>query len=189
MDVRTTTLDGVLIITPKRFGDARGWFSETYQQSRYRDAGVPVGFVQDNMSLSRDIHTVRGLHFQRPSFVQAKLVQAVRGRLLDVAVDLRPGSPTYGQHVAVELDAESGRQLFIPGGFAHGFCTLEPDTQVLYKCSAPYAPAADGGVLWHDPDLAIDWPVGPDRAVVSDKDRGLPRLTDLGLIDWQDGTR
>ncbi len=184
MDIKTTDLGGVLLLTPRRFGDCRGWFAETYAERRYRDAGVGVGFVQDNVSLSEALHTVRGLHFQRPPFIQAKLVQVLRGRVLDVVVDLREGSPTHGRHLAVELDAATGTQLFVPGGFAHGFCTLEPGTLVHYKCSAPYAPAQEGGLLWHDPALGIPWPVGPEGATVSDRDKVWPTFRDLGQVRW-----
>jgi len=180
MDVQTTAIPGVLLITPKRYADERGWFTELYEADRYRRAGVDAGFIQDNRSLSRPVHTIRGLHFQRPPFAQAKLVQALRGSILDVAVDIRAGSPTFGRHVAAVLTAESGAQLYVPAGFAHGFCTLEPDTEVLYKVSAPYSREHDGGILWHDPALGIEWPAGPDRAIVSDKDRMLPRLAELG---------
>ncbi|MFC7335521.1 dTDP-4-dehydrorhamnose 3,5-epimerase [Rhodocista pekingensis] len=189
MQVETTPIDGVLLITPRRFFDDRGYFAELYQEERYRAAGVEVRFMQDNKSLSRPVYTVRGLHFQRPPVAQAKLVQVLRGSIVDVAVDIRHGSPTFGRHVAVTLSAEAGNQLYVPAGFAHGFCTLEPDTEVHYKVSAPYSREHDGGIHWADPALGIEWPAGPDRAVVSDKDRVLPRLADLGpLFHYEGGT-
>jgi dTDP-4-dehydrorhamnose 3,5-epimerase len=165
------------LIRPKRFADARGWFSEVFNARRYAELGVDAAFVQDNHSMSREAGVVRGLHFQAPPHAQAKLVRCVAGRLYDVAVDVRAGSPTYGRWVGEELSAENGLQLFVPVGFAHGFMTLEPDTQVQYKTSDFYAPAAEGGVLWNDPALALPW---PDLApILSDKDLLLPRLADL----------
>lgn len=172
-------IPGVIRVTPRPFEDARGRFMETYQADRYRAGGIPAVFVQDNQSLSRRRGTVRGLHFQAPPMAQAKLVRCLRGAVLDVAVDLRAGSPTYGQHCAVELRAETGDQLFVPAGFAHGFCTLEDETEVHYKCSAPYAPDLEGGVYWADPALGIDWPVATEAAILSEKDRALPMLADV----------
>jgi dTDP-4-dehydrorhamnose 3,5-epimerase len=170
MQVDKTDLPGVLILTPRRFGDARGWFSEVWNRKTLADAGIELDFVQDNHSYSRDIGTVRGLHFQSRPHAQAKLVRCGRGRVFDVAVDIRNGSPTYGRWTGVELSAENGRQLFIPEGFLHGFVTREPDSEVLYKCTGFYAPECDGAVRFDDPDIAIDWGLGPDRAVLSDKD-------------------
>lgn len=169
----------VVLIRPQRFGDARGYFSETYAKPAFDAAGIDLTFVQDNESLSRPVGVVRGLHFQTPPFSQAKLVRVVRGAVFDVAVDLRRGSPSYGKWVTATLTAEKGEQLLIPHGFAHGFCTLEPDTLVTYKVDAPYSRASDAGILWSDPDLAIDWPVETAAAVLSDKDRVLPRLKDF----------
>lgn len=177
--IETTALDGVVILRTPRFADARGWFMETWSDLRWRDALDGAVFVQDNQSLSIHRHTVRGLHFQRAPFAQAKLVRVVRGSILDVAVDIRPGSPTFGHHVAVELSAATADQLFVPVGFAHGFMTLEPETEVAYKVSAPYAPQAEGGIVWHDPALAIPWPAGPDGVHVSQKDALLPPLSGL----------
>ncbi|GGK55313.1 dTDP-4-dehydrorhamnose 3,5-epimerase [Salinarimonas ramus] len=174
-----TGLSGVLIVTPKRHGDARGFFSETWKRSAFREAGLAIDFVQDNHSLSAEAGTLRGLHFQSAPFAQTKLVRVPRGRVLDVAVDLRRSSPTYGRHVAVELSAANWRQLLVPVGFAHGFVTLEPDTEVVYKVDAEYAPAHDHGLAFDDPDLRIDWPFPADRLVLSDKDRRHPRLRDL----------
>ena len=168
-----------LLVTVDRFGDDRGYFSETYNAEAFRQAGLDREFIQDNQSLSAPRGTVRGLHFQSPPFAQGKLLRVLKGALLDVAVDIRVGSPTFGRHVAVELDAATPSQIFIPEGFAHGFCTLQDNTEVLYKVTAPYAPANDHGVLWNDPDLEIPWPVDTDAAVLSDKDTRHPRLIDL----------
>ena len=161
----------VRLIRPKRFGDSRGWFSEVYSEKTFNQLGINDHFVQDNHSLSRPIGTLRGLHYQTPPFGQAKLVRCVRGRIFDVAVDIRHGSPTYGKWVGAELSADEGEQLYIPIGFAHGFLTLEADSEVCYKVSAIYSPANDGGILWNDPDIAIAWPLSPDRApILSGKD-------------------
>jgi len=165
---------------PRRFEAARGFFCETFNERAFaQQAGIRCRFVQDNQSLSRRIGTVRGLHFQTQPFAQDKLVRVGRGRILDVAVDIRRDSPNFRRHVAVELSAANGRQLFIPAGFAHGFCTLEEDTEVLYKASAFYSPQHDAGILWCDPELAIPWPVASGEAVLSDSDRGRPLLADL----------
>jgi len=164
----------VKVLTPRRFGDNRGWFTESWSRR-----ALDVDFCQDNMSLSAPRGTVRGLHFQKPPHAQAKLVSVLRGRILDVAVDIRVGSPTFGSHVAIELSADEGNQLFVPRGFAHGFCTLEPDTMVMYKVDSFYAPDADEGLFWADPALGIDWPVPPDAAELSPKDQKLPRLADI----------
>ncbi|UVF22031.1 dTDP-4-dehydrorhamnose 3,5-epimerase [Microvirga terrae] len=179
MKVEPTVLPDVRVVSPQRIGDRRGFFSETYNRQRFTDAGIDVEFVQDNHSLSASAGTVRGLHFQSVPFAQAKLVRVVRGRILDVVVDIRRSSPTFGKHIAVELSAENGLQLFVPIGFAHGFCTLEPDTEIVYKVSAYYSSAHDHGMRWNDPSLGIDWPVAPADAVLSDKDRGQPLLADL----------
>jgi dTDP-4-dehydrorhamnose 3,5-epimerase len=166
----------VVRIVPKRFEDARGWFSETYRQDRFGAAGVDATFVQDNQSFSRAAGTLRGIHFQRPPQAQAKLVRCLRGRIWDVAVDLRAGSPTFGQWVAAELTAAGGEQLYVPAGFGHGFLTLEEDCEVAYKTSAYYAPDCDAGLAWNDPALAIDWPLEAGWPHLSDKDRQLPGL-------------
>ncbi len=179
LTVEPTAIGDVKILTPKRFGDDRGFFSEVFNQQRFAEAGITVQFVQDNHSLSAKPGTIRGLHFQTAPFAQAKLVRVVRGRMLDVAVDLRRSSPTYGRHVAVELSAESWRQVFVPIGFAHGFCTLEPNTEVIYKASNYYSAAHDLGIAWDDPSLAIHWPVAGGQAILSDKDRRHPRLPEL----------
>lgn len=179
MQIEETTLPGVVIITPKRFGDDRGYFSETYNLKALSDLGISTPFVQDNQSLSRQVGTVRGLHFQRPPHAQAKLVRVLQGRILDVAVDVRKGSPHYGKWVGVELSAEDGRQLLIPAGFLHGFVTREPDTLVFYKCSDYYAPECDGAVRFNDSDIGIDWGISQDDAVLSAKDAAAPAFADF----------
>ena len=179
MLVQDTPLAGVKIVTPKKFGDHRGFFSEVYNEATWRAAGFDIRFVQDNHSLSAEAGTIRGLHFQIAPHAQAKLVRAVRGRILDVAVDLRRSSPTFGRHFATELSADNWAQLFLPVGFAHGFCTLTENAEVIYKVSELYSPAYDRGLAWDDPDLAIAWPVVAQSAVLSDKDRRWPRLRDL----------
>lgn len=172
------TGDVVLLRTP-RYGDERGWFSETWSRARFHAAGIDCDFVQDNHSRSEPAGVIRGLHFQRPPYAQAKLVRCVRGAILDVVVDLRAGSPTFGQHHAVELSAQSGDQLFVPPSFAHGFVTLQPGTEVAYKVTAAYAPAHEAGLAWDDPDLNIAWPVAAAEAVLAERDRHWPRLRDL----------
>lgn len=179
MQVIETAIPGVLRITPPRFADARGFFSETWSAARLAGAGVETAFVQDNHSYSAAAGTVRGLHYQRPPHVQGKLVRVARGAIRDVAVDVRAGSPTYGRWVAEELSAENGAQLWIPRGFLHGFVTLVPDTEVLYKVDAPYAPDCDGAIRFDDPDLAVDWGLAPGAAVLSDKDAAAPSFRDF----------
>lgn len=172
-------LAGVLLVVPRRFGDERGYLVETYRADAFRALGIEADFVQDNQSLSARAGTVRGLHFQTPPAAQAKLVRAIRGAVFDVAVDLRRGSPSFGRWCAATLTAAGGEQLFIPRGFAHGFCTLEPDTEVAYKIDGYYAPDCDAGVLWNDPEIGIAWPVEPAEATLSEKDRKLPRLREI----------
>lgn len=179
LSVEETAIPAVKIITPKKFGDHRGFFSETWSRKAFADAGISLDFVQDNQSLSAPVGTLRGLHFQSPPFAQDKLVRVTRGRILDVAVDIRTSSPSFGRHVAVELSAENWRQLLVPVGFAHGFVTLEPDTEVLYKVTAPYAPANDHGLAFDDPALGIDWRLPLSELTLSDKDRKHPRLAEL----------
>ena len=169
----------VLLITPKRHGDARGWFSETWSRRAFEASGLSHDFVQDNQAFSARPGTVRGLHFQAAPAAQAKLVRVLKGAIYDVAVDIRAGSRTFGQWVAATLTAEGGEQLLVPRGFAHGYCTIEPDTELFYKVDGPYAPETEGGICWNDPDLAIDWPVTAAAAILSDKDQVLPRLKDL----------
>ncbi len=178
MKVERLAIPEVILLTPPRFADARGFFSETFNARRFAEAGVDATFVQDNQSLSAARGTVRGLHCQIAPSVQGKLVRCVRGAIWDVAVDIRHGSPTFGQHAAAVLSAENWSQLWVPGGFLHGFCTLEPDTEVIYKVTADYDRAAERGVIWNDPALALPWPVAEADAVLSDKDTVLPRLAD-----------
>ena len=176
MTVTPARLPGVLVLEPRRFGDARGFFQETYHAGRYAEAGVGDVFVQDNLSRSAR-GTVRGLHYQAPPHAQAKLVSVLDGEVYDVVVDLRPGSPTFGEWAAETLSADNGRQLFVPAGFAHGFAVTSETALLAYKCSAFYAPAAEGTIRWDDPDLAIDWPVPSAR--VSDRDRAAPPWADV----------
>lgn len=171
-------LPELLLITPKRHGDARGWFGETWSRPAFAAAGVTAGFVQDNQAFSARRGTIRGLHFQTAPHAQAKLVRVLKGAIWDVAVDIRPGSPTFGRWGAATLTAEGGEQLFVPRGFAHGYCTIADDTELFYKVDAPYAPDREGGVLWNDPDLALPWPLDGEP-LLSDKDQTLPRLRDL----------
>jgi dTDP-4-dehydrorhamnose 3,5-epimerase len=175
MQIETTPLPGLLILTPKRFGDARGFFCESWNRRRLAGHGIELDFVQDNQSLSQAPNTVRGLHFQAPPHAQDKLVRCGRGRLYDVAVDVRKGSPTYGRWFGLELSAENGRQLLIPAGFLHGFATREPATEILYKCTDYYAPDCDGAVRWDDAQLGIDWGL-TGAPVLSDKDAAAPSL-------------
>lgn len=174
----TLALPGVRLLTPERHRDRRGFFSETYNRKALSGAGVQIDFLQDNHSLSSEPGTVRGLHFQAPPFAQDKLVRVVRGSIFDVAVDLRRSSPTYGRHVGVVISAETWSQILVPIGFAHGFATLEPGTEVIYKVSNYFAPAYEMGIAWNDRALGIQWPVQETTAIVSEKDRNLPRLCD-----------
>ena len=179
LSVEATAIPAVKIITPRKHGDHRGFFSEVYKQSDMAQAGIDLVFVQDNHSRSAPVGTLRGLHFQSAPFAQDKLVRVTKGRILDVAVDLRASSPSFGQHVAVELSAENWKQLLVPVGFAHGFVTLEPDTEVLYKVTALYGPHNDHGLAFDDPALGIDWRMPLEALTLSDKDRKHPRLADL----------
>lgn len=173
-------MPNVQLITPRRHGDARGWFTETYNRQTFAALGIACTFVQDNHSLSASKFTLRGLHFQTPPRAQDKLVRCIRGRIFDVAVDVRKGSPTYGRWVGAELSAANGNQLFIPIGFAHGFVTLEADCEVTYKCSDTYSPAHDGGIRWDDPAIDIDWPIPPNIIPeLSTRDRVQPLLSDF----------
>jgi dTDP-4-dehydrorhamnose 3,5-epimerase len=182
MQVESTEIEDVKVITPSRREDARGFFSEVYNRSVLAEAGVDLVFVQDNHSWSAEVGTIRGLHFQAPPFAQDKLVRVARGRILDIAVDLRRSSPTFGRHVKVELSAANWRQLLVPIGFAHGFVTLEPDTEVLYKVTNYYSATHDRALALDDPALDLDWGLVPQAALLSDKDRRHPRLTDLSPI-------
>ena len=179
MEVASLEIDAVKIVRPRRFSDVRGYFVETWHKSRFAEHGIDADFVQDNASFSRLPRTIRGLHFQRPPAAQAKLVRVVSGAVLDVAVDLRRGSSSFGRYVSAILTAEGGEQLFVPIGFAHGFCTLEPDTEVAYKVSDFYSPEHDRGVIWNDPEIAVDWPLGGNPPVLSEKDSRLPRLSEI----------
>ena len=171
-----TRLPQVRTYTPVRYSDSRGWFSESFSAAALAAANLPFDWVQDNHSYSAHRGTVRGLHYQSPPYAQDKLVRCTRGAILDVAVDFRDGSPTFGQWVSVELTAEVGNQLFVPKGFLHGFATLQDDTEVQYKCTAPYSRDHDGGVRWDDPTIGIDWQLNGCEPILSDKDRGAPTL-------------
>ena len=177
MESGTIMISPVVKISTRRFVDSRGWFSETYSEARLAEMGIDVRFVQDNHSMSTQAGTVRGIHFQGPPHVQAKLVQCLKGSIMDYAVDLRCGSPTYGQWASALLSAENGDQLYIPAGFGHAFMTLVDDVEVAYKVSAPYAPSSEGGVKWNDASIAIDWPLDQIDARLSAKDAMLPTLT------------
>ena len=175
MEIQTTPIDGVWLLTPRVFSDPRGFFTETFQRERFAAAGLPSDFVQDNLSFS-SCKTLRGLHFQNPQ-ARAKLVQVIQGEIFDVAVDIRLGSPTFGQWFGIKLSSANNRQMLIAAGLAHGFCVTSETAHVLYKCTDFYAPEAEGGVLWSDPDIGIDWPV--ENPLLSEKDRQYPRLKDL----------
>lgn len=179
MQVEQTPIPGLLIVTPRRITDSRGFFSESWNRQRALAAGIDIDFVQDNHSISHQVGTVRGLHFQAPPHAQAKLVRCGRGRLFDVAVDIRRGSPTFGRWFGIELSHENGRQLLIPAGFLHGFVTREPDTEIIYKCSDYYAADCDRAVRFDDPQIAIDWGIEPASALLSAKDAAAPCLADI----------
>lgn len=183
MEVITTSIPGVVIIEPRIFRDGRGYFFESYSQREFDEKVAPIRFVQDNESRSA-YGVVRGLHFQRPPMAQSKLVRVIEGAVLDVAVDLRKDSPTFGQHVAVELTAENHRQLFLPRGMAHGFAVLSPSATFQYKCDNFYSPADEGAIAWDDPELAIDWRIPADKVILSEKDRAHQtlRMTDPDLL-------
>lgn len=184
MNIIKTEIPGVVIIEPRIFGDSRGYFFESFSERDFSSGVKEVKFVQDNESRSC-YGVIRGLHFQKPPHAQSKLVRVVKGRVLDVAVDVRKGSPTFGKHVAVELTEDNHRQFFIPRGFAHGFAVLSEEAVFQYKCDNYYAPQSEGAIAWNDPDLGIDWGVPADEAVLSEKDMGHPRLKDaLWLFDY-----
>jgi len=179
MYVEETDIPDVKIVTPRVHGDARGFFSEVYNQAQLADAGISIGFVQDNHSFSADKGVLRGLHFQRPPHAQDKLVRVIQGSIWDVAVDLRADSPTFGEYVAVELSRDNWRQLLVPVGFAHGFVTLAPNTEVIYKVSSHYAPDQDDGIDFADSELAIPWPLPTESLMLSDKDRRQPSFAEF----------
>jgi dTDP-4-dehydrorhamnose 3,5-epimerase len=179
MQVIKTEIADVRILKPIRHVDPRGFFSEVFKENVLREHGIDIRFVQDNHSLSASKGVVRGLHFQIPPFAQVKLLRVTVGSIFDVAVDIRWGSPSYGRHVAAVLNASNGKQILIPEGFAHGYCTLEPDTEIIYKVNAYYSPEHDRGLLWSDPALGIAWPVSSDQALLSDRDRKHPVLASL----------
>jgi dTDP-4-dehydrorhamnose 3,5-epimerase len=176
MEICPTDIPDIRLLRPDRHGDSRGFFSETWSRARFAAAGIDLDFVQDNVAGSAQAGTLRGLHYQIAPHAQAKLVSCPRGAIYDVAVDLRRGSVSFGRHVAVVISAAAWNQILVPAGFAHGYCTLEPDTVVTYKVTAPYAPAAERGLRWNDPVLGIDWPVAPDEVVLSERDRAHPLL-------------
>jgi dTDP-4-dehydrorhamnose 3,5-epimerase len=178
LDVVDTAIAGVRLLQPRKLEDQRGFFSEVYHEARFRDHGLPTAWTQDNHALSRRRGTVRGMHYQIEPAAQTKLIRVTRGAIYDVVVDIRRRSPTFGRHVATELSAAAWNQLLVPAGLAHGYCTLEPDTEVLYKVDAPYSPDHERGFRWNDPDLAIDWPIAAADAIVSDKDAALPLMAD-----------
>lgn len=181
MNVICTLIKGVFIIEPRVFNDPRGYFFESYNQKVFDEKIGPIRFVQDNES-SSSYGVLRGLHFQKPPFAQSKLVRVISGKVIDVAVDIRAGSPTYGQHVTVELSGENHRQFFIPRGFAHGFVVLSETALFQYKCDNFYAPQSEGAIAWNDPDLAIDWRIPADRILLSEKDRHHPLLKDMEQV-------
>jgi dTDP-4-dehydrorhamnose 3,5-epimerase len=186
MDFNTFDIAGPLLVVPKRHGDERGFFSETFRSDVFRNHAGGVTFLQDNHSVSAARGTIRGLHYQKAPRAQGKLVRVTRGAILDVAVDIREGSPTFGQHISAELSAANWAQLWIPPGFLHGLCTLTDDTEVLYKVTDYYSPEHDAGVMWNDPDLGIAWPIEEAEATVSAKDRVAPRLSDIGVqFTWE----
>lgn len=179
MEITELEIPDVKIIKPKKFGDHRGFFSETYNERALAEAGIILDFVQDNHSLSTERGVIRGLHFQTLPFAQDKLVRVVRGAIFDVAVDLRRNSPTFGKHVSTIISASEWNQILVPIGFAHGFCTLEPDTEVIYKVTNYYSPEHDKGLLWSDSELSIQWPIPANEAVLSDRDKKQPRFSEL----------
>lgn len=179
ISIRATDIPDVRIIDMKRFGDNRGWFAETYNRAEWAAAGIDVDFIMDAQSYSAVAGTLRGMHFQRSPKTQTKLVRASRGAVFDVAVDIRLGSPWYGRWVGAELSAANGLALLIPRGFAHGFVTLEPDTELLYRMDSYYAPEYEAGIAWNDPDLGIFWPIAPGGVVIAERDRDFPRLAEM----------
>lgn len=187
MIVTRLAISEVIVIEPRRFGDSRGFFSETYNRELFAGAGITCEFVQDNQSLSEHAGTIRALHYQTPPRAQDKLVRVVKGSILDVAVDIRQGSPTFGQYVSAEISEANWRQIFVPKGFAHGFVTLEPGTEVCYKVSDYYSPDHERGIRFDDPDIGIDWGLDPASATLSERDRNHPALADRSELFRYDG--
>ena len=182
MEILETDIPDVKIIRPKKFGDHRGFFSETYNKKILAEYGIDLDFVQDNHSLSVEKGVIRGLHYQTPPYAQDKLVRVVRGSILDVAVDIRKDSPTYGKHIKAIISANDWNQILVPIGFAHGFCTLEPDTEVIYKVTNYYSPENDAGIYWNDEELGIEWPIPEEHAILSDKDKRQPKFSQIKLV-------
>ncbi|MAZ03381.1 MAG: dTDP-4-dehydrorhamnose 3,5-epimerase [Sneathiella sp.] len=187
MQIEATEIADVKILTPKKFGDERGFFSEVWNARTLEELGLVMDFVQDNHAANAQAGVLRGLHYQLDPKAQGKLVRVTRGSMIDVAVDIRAGSPTFGCHVAAELSADNWRQIWVPPGFAHGYCTLEPDTEIVYKVTDYYSPEHDCGIFWNDPALKINWPVSADKAILSEKDKILPLLKDqTRLFDFKE---
>lgn len=182
MEILETDIPDVKIIRPKKFGDHRGFFSETYNKKILAEYGIDLDFVQDNHSLSVEKGVIRGLHYQTPPYAQDKLVRVIRGSILDVAVDIRKDSPTYGKHIKAIISANDWNQILVPIGFAHGFCTLEPDTEVIYKVTNYYSPENDAGIYWNDEELGIEWPIPEEHAILSDKDKRQPKFSQIKLV-------
>jgi dTDP-4-dehydrorhamnose 3,5-epimerase len=179
MQLKTFDISGPVLILPKKLGDSRGYFMEAFKDVWFRENVSDIGFVQDNQSLSAQMGTVRGLHYQEAPMGQGKLVRCLKGAIFDVAVDVRPGSSTFGKWIGETLTAEGAEQLWVPEGFLHGFCTIRPDTEVFYKVTNPYSPAHDRGIAWNDPDIGVEWPISASDAILSDKDKLLPPLRSL----------
>ena len=179
LEIRKLALPEILEVKPRKFGDDRGFFAETYNRERFHDHGVAIDWMQDNQSFSAEAFTLRGLHYQEPPFAQDKLVRVLKGRILDVAVDIRTGSPQFGRWVSLELSADDFNQILVPAGFAHGFLTLEPDTEVFYKVSARYSAEHDRSIRFDDPDIGIDWPLEGRTPILSAKDAAAPRLSQI----------
>ena len=179
MQLKTFDISGPVLILPKKLGDSRGYFMEAFKDNWFRENVADIGFVQDNQSLSAQVGTVRGLHYQEAPMGQGKLVRCLKGAIFDVAVDVRPGSATFGKWIGETLTAEGAEQLWVPEGFLHGFCTIRPDTEVFYKVTNPYSPAHDRGIAWNDPDIGVEWPISASEAILSDKDKLLPPLRSL----------
>lgn len=182
MKVEALEIADVKLITPPRFRDARGFFSETWKQSAFAEAGIHCPFIQDNHAVSTGVGVLRGLHCQIGPNAQGKLVRCLKGAIYDVAIDIRRGSPTFGKYVAAEISADNWIQIWVPAGFLHAYCTLTQDTEVIYKVTRPYDKAAERGVIWNDPDIGIRWPVAAEEVILSDKDKALPRLRDLPVL-------